>query len=419
MLAALSACVATPPVFDTPPSPPVTEQPPPVVVTPPAPPSPVAPTSPPDLRFESATWSQLPGWSADRPAAAWTALLRSCATNRLGADWQRVCTRARALAKVNDRSVRQFLETELTPWRIVYFPNGLAGPRNETGLVTGYYEPVLRGARQRGGAFQTPLYGVPDDLVTVDLGDLFPELKGQRVRGQLKGNRVTPYPDRAQLADGKALAGKELLWVDDPIDAFFLQIQGSGRVQLPDGATVRLAFADVNGQPYQSIGRYLVDKGEMTLEQTSAQSLKAWIRRNPDRKDELLNQNPSVVFFREEPITDPALGPRGALGVPLTAERSIAIDPRWLPLGAPMYLATSQPGSDGRAGSPSLNRLVVAQDTGGAIRGGVRADLFFGLGEEPGNKAGRMRAPGRMWLLWPKGVAAPKPAQLTGTIAAD
>jgi membrane-bound lytic murein transglycosylase A len=406
-VALLVACTVTPPVPRTPlPPEQVFVQPPPV--QPPATP-PIPPPPPPDLRFESASWSQLPGWKADRPLEAWAALLSSCASNRLGADWQAVCNRARALGKANDKSVRSFFETELVPWHILYFPTGITGPRNQTGLITGYYEPVLNGSRQRGGVFQTPLYGVPDDLLIVDLSSLYPALKGERVRGVLKGNRVLPYPDRAQLADGTVLAGKELLWVDDAIDAFFLQIQGSGRVKLPDGTTVRMAFAEVNGRPYRSIGRYLADKGEMTLDQTSAQGLKDWIRRNPGRKDELLNQNPSVVFFREESITDPTLGPRGALNVPLTSERSIAIDPRWLPLGAPMYLATSQPGSDGRPGSPPLNRLVVAQDTGGAIRGGIRADLFFGLGAAALAKAGRMRSQGQLWLLWPKGTMPPQP----------
>jgi membrane-bound lytic murein transglycosylase A len=190
-------------------------------------------------------------------------------------------------------------------------------------------------------------------------------------------------------------------------------------VTLTDGSTVRMAFAEVNGQPYRSIGRYLIDSGELTLGETSMQGLKAWVQRNPARKNELLNQNPSVVFFREEPITDPALGPRGALGVPLVANRSIAVDSRWLPLGAPMYLATSQPGSDGRRGSPSLNRLVVAQDTGGAIRGGIRADFFFGSGVAAGTQAGRMRAPGQMWLLWPPGATPPRPAALTGSLQAQ
>jgi membrane-bound lytic murein transglycosylase A len=415
----LAACCSTPQLPEPPPTqvqvpPPPPEQPlpPPTVVQPPPPP-------PPDVRMELTDWQRLPGWQADHPIEAWTALLSSCATNRLGAVWERVCTRARALSRSDERALRKFLETELSPWRILYYPTGLTGPREQTGLITGYYEPVLRGSRQRGGAYQTPLYGVPDDLLIIDLGDRFPALKGERLRGVVQGRRVVPYPKREQLADGTLLTGKELLWVDDPVEAFFLEVQGSGRVRLPDGSTVRLAFADVNGQPYRSIGRYLIDKGELTLAQTSMQGLKDWVRKHPERKNELLNQNPSFVFFSEEAIVNPAQGPRGALGVPLTAGRSIAVDPRWLPLGAPMYLATSQPGSDGRPGSPPLNRLVVAQDTGGAIRGGIRADVFFGSGVEPGNQAGRMRAPGQMWLLWPKGATPQTTGAVAGTTATE
>jgi membrane-bound lytic murein transglycosylase A len=406
VLGVLAACSVTPSAPPGSQSPVPRPEPP---VQPGQPPVPLPPPPPPELRFQAESWKQLPGWSADKPALAWTALLASCASNRLGEAWREICARARALENVNDKAARKFLESELVPHRIVFYPGGAGATGAETGLITGYYEPVLRGARTRGGEFQTPLYGVPDDLLTIDLGELYPALKGERLRGQLKGKRVVPYPDRAQLADGKLLAGRELAWVQDPVDAFFLQIQGSGRIRLTDGSTVRLAFADVNGQPYRSIGRWLVDQGELMLDQASAQGLKNWIRKNPERKDELLNQNPSVVFFREEKITDPSLGPRGALNVPLTAGRSVAVDPRWMPLGAPMYLATSQPGHDGRPGSPPLQRMVIAQDTGGAIRGGIRADLFFGLGDEAGNLAGKMRAPGQMWLLWPRGVQPPVP----------
>ena len=273
-------------------------------------------------------------------------------------------------------------------------------------MITGYYEPVLNGARKRGGAFQWPLYRVPDDLVSIELGELYPELKSERVRGRLQGRRVTPYPDRAQLADGKLLAGKEIVWVDSAIDAFFLQIQGSGRVRLPDGSMLRLAYADVNGHPYQAIGRYLVERGEMTLEEATAPGLRAWLAAHPERQAEVFNHNPSVVFFREEKLGDPAIGPRGSLGVPLTAGRSLAVDQRQLPLGAPIFLATTDPLS----GAP-LQRLMLAQDTGGAIRGALRADFFWGLGNAAGEAAGRMRSPGELWLLWPAEEAPPDPAQ--------
>ena len=248
--------------------------------------------------------------------------------------------------------------------------------------------------------FQTPLYAVPQDMLTLDLAEAYPSLAGTRVRGKLQGRRVVPYPDRAQLADGRLLAGQELLWVDSAVDAFFLQIQGSGRVRLDDGSTVRLAYADVNGRPYRAIGRYLVDKGEMTVEQATAPALREWLASHPERQQEVFNHNPSVVFFREEALPDASVGPRGALGVPLTPGRSIAVDPGLLPLGAPMFLSTTHPVSNA-----PLQRLVVAQDTGGAIRGAPRADLFWGWGADAAEGAGRMRAQGSMWVLWPSGEA--------------
>lgn len=239
-------------------------------------------------------------------------------------------------------------------------------------------------------------------MVTVELSDVFPELKGKRVRGRLHGGKVLPYYDRAALRQHTALKGKELVWVDSAMDAFFLEVQGSGRVQFADGSTIRLAYADQNGQPYRSIGRYLVDLGEMTLEESSAPTIRRWIEANPLRTAEILDSNPSMVFFREERIEDPTQGPKGSLGVPLSAGRSIAVDPKFIPLGAPVFLSTTFPASQAR-----LQRLVMAQDTGGAIRGPVRADLFWGFGAAAGESAGLMKQPGQLWLLWPKGQALP------------
>jgi len=194
--------------------------------------------------------------------------------------------------------------------------------------------------------------------------------------------------------------GKEIVYVDDAVEAFFLQIQGSGRVRLESGEELRIGYADQNGHPYQSIGRYLVEQGELKLGEASLQGIQAWARANPGRVVELLNQNPSYVFFRELPPAD--TGPIGSLGVPLTAERSLAVDPRFVPLGAPVYLATTRPNSE-----LPLERLMIAQDTGGAIRGPVRADFFWGTGEDAGLLAGRMRQQGRMWVLLPRGMPVP------------
>ncbi len=209
---------------------------------------------------------------------------------------------------------------------------------------------------------------------------------------------------------GKAgTSGKELLWLDDPVEAFFVQVQGSGRVQFPDGSGVRIGYADQNGLPYRSIGRVLIDRGELTLETASMQGIKAWGRQHPDRLPALLDENPSYVFFREVAAhansADSGIdGPIGAIGVPLAAGRAIAVDPRFLPLGAPIFLATTEPLSN-----VPLRRLVLAQDTGGAIRGALRVDFFWGSGDDAGRSAGRMNQTGSMWLLWPKGVPPPVP----------
>ncbi|MEO7773344.1 MAG: MltA domain-containing protein [Steroidobacteraceae bacterium] len=352
-----------------------------------------------EARFERTDWSRIDGWVADEVEQAWGAFVAGCGALRARPDWKNVCDLARQPG-ARSADARRFFETQFDAYRISY--GDANGRPKDTGLITAYYEPVLRGARTPGGAFKVPLYGVPDDLLIVDLGELYPALKGERVRGRLQGKRVVPYYERGALETNAALKGKELVWVDDAVDAFFLQIQGSGRVLLPNGQSIRLAYADVNGQPYRSIGRYLADRGYLPLEQTSASSIRDWLAAHPERSAEVFNANPSVVFFREERIVDASIGPKGALGVPLTAGRSIAIDPRQLPLGAPVFLSTTAPGS-----TTPLMRLTLAQDTGGAIRGPVRADLFWGLGHEAGMQAGNMKQEGRLWLLWPKGRTPP------------
>lgn len=328
--------------------------------------------------------------------------MQSCIAKNAPEALKSACEAAQPLAVANAVQARAFFEAYFTPYRIVR----VESPRSisETGLITGYYEPLLRGSRKASSTFATALYAPPDDMLTIELGDVFPELKGKRVRGRLQGKKVVPYYDRAALRNHAALKGKELVWVDSPVDAFFLEVQGSGRVQLNDGATVRLAYADQNGQPYRSIGRYLVDRGELTLEQSSGPAIRSWLQAHPARMREVFDANPGVVFFREERIDDPSQGPKGSLGVPLTAGRSVAVDPSFIPLGAPLFLSTTAPVSE-----TPLQRLVMAQDTGGAIRGPVRADLFWGFGDAAGESAGLMKQQGQLWLLWPTG--APLPAR--------
>ena len=359
-------------------------------------PSPVTPAKPaPEAAaqtLQKSSFTAIPGWDKDAVREAWPAFMNSCSTLIKRSDWRAACTAAGQVNGDDDDAVRSFFETNFIPYK-VFNADG-----SDTGLITGYYEPLLRGARKRGGPYQTALYRTPDDLLTIDLSSVYPDLKNMRLRGRLAGNKIVPYYSRAELLQSGALNGKELVWVDDPVEAFFLQVQGSGRVYLSDSKeTIRVAYADQNGHPYKSIGRYLVDKGEMQLSQASAQGIKGWIAANPARQNELFNANPSFVFFKEEKIIDPSKGPKGAMGLPLTAQRSIAIDPQHLPLGAPVFLDTTQPNSD-----VALQRLVMAQDTGGAIRGAVRADYFWGSGNEAGEKAGAMKQRGTMWVLLPK-----------------
>jgi membrane-bound lytic murein transglycosylase A len=362
---------------------------------------PAAVAEPPKAKtLEAVSWADVAGWVDEDPGAAWDAFLRSCSRLKAQTAWRETCALAEQLPAAG--SARQFFEAYFLPYRVANADGSVQG------LATGYYEPLLRGSRRKDGAYRFPLYAAPDDLLIVDLAEINPELRHLRLRGRLDGRRVVPYYPRAEIERGlPGLAGRELLWVDDPVDLFFLQIQGSGRVRLATGELVRVGYADQNGQPYKSIGRYLVEQGELKLEQASMQGIKAWGAANPAKLEALLNQNPSYVFFRELPATDggqssSASGPVGALGVALTPERSIAVDPRHIPLGAPVFLATTWPNS-----TLPLARLVLAQDTGGAIRGAVRADYFWGFGEAAGAQAGRMRQSARMWVLLPRDYPLP------------
>jgi membrane-bound lytic murein transglycosylase A len=351
----------------------------------------------PVARFEPVSWNKLPGWRADDALAAWPAIVSSCSVIASRPEWQTFCGAVVAASPGDADFVRGFLEQHLRPYRIVRMTGR---KRAMKGLITGYYEPLLRGSRERVEPFTTPLYRRPDDLLIVDLAALYPELKGKRVRGRLDGNKVVPFYSRAQTREAPGLGGHEIVWIDDALDAFLLEVQGSGRVKLPSGETIRLQYADQNGQPYRSIGKYLVDQGVMKLEDVTMPAIRAWLAANPSRLREVLDSNPSVVFFAESALEDASIGPKGSLGVPLTAGRSIAVDPNVVPLGAPIFLSTRYPTTE-----LPLQRLVVAQDTGGAIRGPVRADLLFGFGAEAGAQAGMMKQDGEMWILWPKGAA--------------
>jgi membrane-bound lytic murein transglycosylase A len=325
-------------------------------------------------RWVPVAWSELPGWNEDRLQQAWPALLRSC--QRPPPEWAALCARAPRSAPGDDGQTRAWLTQNLRPYR-VESPQGLA-----QGLITGYYEPSFEARRQPGGAFRYPLFELPADLAS-----------------------RRPYWTRREIdtlpAAQASLRGREIAYLADPLDVLVLHIQGSGRLRIaePDGSArmTRLSYAGNNDRPYSSVGRWLIDQGELPAGQASWPAIKDWARRNPARIDELAWSNPRYVFFREEPLPDPALGPRGAQGVPLTPGRSIAVDPKNVPYGTPAWIDTTEPLSN-----RPLRRLVLAQDTGSAIVGAVRADYFRGWEGNAADEAGRMRQPLRMWVLWPR-----------------
>ena len=376
------------------------------VTAPAAPPVPAptvpAPTPPPRPVFTPSAWTDLPGWNSDSVAAAWPAFRIGCrallADPKTQTPWQQPCADSERVDATDSTAVRAFFKTHFIPYRIT------DAEGHDTGRVTGYYEPLLKGSRESTAQYTVPLYGAPDDLLTVELSDLYPELKDKRVRARVDGKKVVPYWTRADIERGGIpVTGKKLVFVEDPVEAFYFEIQGSGRIEFADGSVIRLGYADQNGHPYRSIARVLIDRGDLPRERASLQGISAWAKSHPLETRALLDENPSYVFFREVPPPIPGSpdaridGPIGTLGVPLLAERTIAVDPRAIPLGAPVYLATTQPLS-----KTPLERLVMAQDTGGAIRGVVRADYFWGFGPRAGREAGRMLQDGRMWLLWPK-----------------
>ena len=361
---------------------------PPPVPTPAPAPVPTPPTTLPGLK--SVPYTAIPNWQTTTLAESWDAFLQGCTALQKRAAWRSVCDEARRLENPPEATVRDFFERNFQ----AYESSNEDG--STEGLVTGYYEPLIKGSRTATTRARFPIYGVPDDLITVDLASVYPELKNLRLRGRLVGNKLVPYATRREIENrGDSANLKILAWAEDAVELFFLQIQGSGRVALADGTHLRLGYADQNGHPYKSIGKLLVERGELTLDQASMQSIKEWGIKNPDKLPALLAANPSYVFFRELPEGLP--GPLGALGVPVTAGRSIAVDPKFIPLGAPVFLSTTLPNS-----ATPLNRLMMAQDTGGAIRGGVRADFFWGFGAEAGEMAGRMKQKGRMWVLLPR-----------------
>jgi membrane-bound lytic murein transglycosylase A len=328
-------------------------------------------------KYIVASWSQLPGWTEDQLTQAWPAWQNSCRSLMKGRDqlnWKRVCARTIEIKRPSNAQIREFFEENFRLYEIRQaqavnkYPVG-----SNQGMITGYYEPEIKGSKKRQGIYQTPLHTYPESW---------------------KKNKKDKYPTRQQLMTSGELNGLELAWVADPVAAAFMQIQGSGKILLETGEVLRLGFAGTNEQPFKSFAQWLIDKKEMSKANASMQSIQEWARKNPDRVTEMLNANPRYVFFKNISSQD---GPIGAIGVPLIAQRSIAVDWNSIPQGAPVYLSTTYPNS-----SSLLQRLVFAQDTGVAIVGGVRADFYWGSGDAAAEKAGGMKQVGRMWVLLPQ-----------------
>jgi membrane-bound lytic murein transglycosylase A len=346
------------------------------------------------------SWDEIEGFDQDNLRLSWPAWQQSCTALTNKPQWTNVCETASLISiqtdgKPDDYTVLNYFKAYFS----VYKTTNIDGSDN--GLITGYYEPILKGSRIQSPAFPYPLYAQPADLITVALDTLYPELKYKRIRGRLVGNKLIPYYSRAEIeAEQSPIKEQALIYIDDIIDAFFLQIQGSGLVQLENGEEVHIGYADQNGHAYQSIGQLLIARGELKASEASMQGIKNWARNNLNKVRELLNSNPSYVFFRELPKG--LVGPLGALGVPLLGEQAIAVDAKFIPLGAPVFLSTTAPNS-----IKPLKKLMMAQDTGGAIKGGVRADFYWGSGVDAGEKAGAMKQTGKMWVLLPKDFILP------------
>lgn len=371
----------------------------------------------PDDKFvlRPVTFADLQGWSEDTTSKVVPAFQRSCrrilsqaddkpiggVENYAGrsGDWREACAALFSVDVTNDTAVRTYFETHFTPIEV---SNG----STITGKFTGYYEPVLSGSRLQTEAFQVPIHGVPNDLIQADLGLFREEFLGKKLAGRVVDGFLKPYETRADIESG-ALGTRApvLAYVDDSVDAFFLQVQGSGRIELAEGGVLRVGYAGQNGRPYTSIGRVLVEQGELTLEEASMQSIRAWFVQNPDRMSEIMGRNESYIFFEELTISDPDLGPLGSEGLPLEPERSMAVDRSLHAYGVPVWIDTTAPTPNPEEDDQVLRRLMVAQDSGGAIRGPVRGDIFWGMGKIPAEIAGRMNEEGAMYLLLPKAIA--------------
>ena len=357
-----------------------------------------------DLGLMHVTFPTVPGWKEDDHSAALPPFLRSCKkivnlapqkplgeSNLMGTinDWRSICRDGELVRPGNKVDAQYFFESRFKAYMAL-------SPKGNIGTFTGYYEPELRGAWKADTHFKVPIYARPKDIIVANLGKFDDRWKSEKIVGRLVEGEFSPYYDRAAIETG-ALRGRqlEILWVDDAVDAFFLHIQGSGRIKLPDGTYIRLGYDGRNGQRYTPVGRELVAAGVLRLKDVTMPSIRHWMMENPVAAQAVMRKNRSFIFFK----VLKGSGPIGAQGLELTPGRSLAIDRKFIPLGIPIWLNTTEPGTKP---AKLLRRLVIAQDTGSAIKGPIRGDFFWGHGAAAGEKAGIMNQPGRYYLLLPR-----------------
>ncbi len=329
----------------------------------------------PQTQLQESSYSNLPNWENENYDEVLYSFMNNCRAKKSVDIYHTLCLKSQ-----NIRDAKEFIESNFTPFMIY------ESDREKESILTGYYEPELKGSLTKSEIYKYPIYETPKDLVTVDLSSIYPDLKSYRLRGRLDGNRLVPYYSRAELKDID-IDAETICYCDSKIDRFFLEVQGSGRVTLDSGETLFIGFGNQNGHKYKSIGKYLVQSGEISKEEISLQSIREWFKLNPQRVDEVLNHNTSVVFFQKRDVAA-----SGSLGLVLSPLRSIAVDRRYIPLGSMIYVSAEN----------SYKRMVFAQDTGGAIKGSVRADMFLGFGKKAGSVAGELKAPLNLWILLPK-----------------
>jgi len=330
--------------------------------------------------------NELDGFDTDNLTKALDVFLKDCQARRQNSKLKNVCLEAKK--DIYTKNPKKFFTENFTAYQL------LSDKEDKEGLITGYYEPLLQGSLYRTKEFKYPVYARPKNLYTVDLSSAYPELAKYRLRGKIKGNKIVPYDTREEIEKSDYKKNpylKPICFVDDKIDLFFLQIQGSGKVQLQNGKIINIGYAGQNGRPYYSIGRKLIEIGAIERDVVSLQSIRKWLIENPEKLDEILNLNQSYVFFTENKKTA-----TGSLGTQLTANRNLAVDKKSIPLGFPVFIKTTNPLTE-----EPITQLMVAADTGGAIKGKIRADFFFGNGEQARELAGKMKQKGELFIFIP------------------